>query len=153
MDAKPVSEMEAPQRVLAGAGVGIVVLLAITVALALSRQPATLAEGSPEAVVQAYAQAIVAGDEDAAAALLHPDLECTAGDLRDARVDDSIRVTLRESGINGTVADVEILVTITSGRGPFDTYEYDESHRFELARAGDQWLITRRPWPWASCWR
>jgi hypothetical protein len=153
MDTTTAAATSAPNRVLIWAGAGIALLIAATAALAVLRQPATFAEGTPEATVQAYAQAIVTGDEDAALALLDPDLGCTARDLRDAHVGDSVRVTLRDADVTETAAEVEIVVTVTSGHGPFDTYEYDESHRFELARSSNEWLITRRPWPWASCWR
>lgn len=153
METKTAPEAAAPSRILAWAGLGIAVLIVATTTLAVLREPQTFAADTPEAVVQAYAQAMLAGEEDAAAAQLDLALECDAGDLADAHIPDDVRVNLRSVAIDGDVAEIDVVVSVTSGRGPFETYEYDESHRFELARSGDRWLITERPWPWASCWR
>lgn len=135
------------------AGMALALVIGATAILAVNREPVTYPPGSPEAAVQAYVQALLDGDEDAAAAWLDPATDCEAGDLAEAHVPDDVRVTLRHAEIDGDVAEVEIGVTVTSGRGPFDTYEYEDHHRFELARSGEGWLITNRPWPWASCWR
>lgn len=140
-------------RTLLLAGIAVAVVVALTAVLAVNRQPVTYPRGSPEAAVQAYVQAMLDGDEDTAAAWLDPDMECDAAHLADADVPDDVRVTLRHAEVDGDVAEVEIGVTVTSGRGPFDTYEYEDHHRFELAQSDGGWLITTRPWPWASCWR
>ncbi len=142
-----------PGRGLVVGGIAVALLIGVTALIAVGRRPVEYPAGSPESTVQAYAQAVINGDEDAAVALLSTDEECDADDLADAYVSDDVRITLRNAEIEGDRAEVEVTVSITSGQGPFDTYEYDQNHRFELERSDGRWLITERPWPWASCWR
>ncbi len=140
-----------PDRRLAWAAVVVGLLVVVTVGVLAFRQPLALTEGTPEATVQAYVQAVIDGDEDAAVALLHADLECDARHLGDAHIGDDVRVTLHETEVDDATAEIEVVVTTVSGNGPFDVYEYDERYRFELVRQDGQWVITHRPWPYAAC--
>lgn len=131
--------------------VGVLVLMAVVAAvLSATREGPQLPEGSPEAAVQAYLQAVAEGDEDAAAAFLDPEGRCTEEDLRDSGSRSAGRIVLRDVEVDGDEADVEVEL-VYGGDGPFGGDEWRDPVRFDLRRDGDRWVITGEPWPMYGC--
>lgn len=135
-----------------GIVVGVLVLVAVVAAvLAAMRPDPQLPAGSPEATVQDYVRLVYAHDLDEAAALLDPQGRCAKEDLESAWVDREARMVLRESDVDGDEADVRVDL-VYAGGGPFGlSDEYSEPQHFQLARAGERWVITGEPWPMYGC--
>ena len=122
--------------------------------VAANRDAPVLEEGSPEAAVQDYVDAMIEGDEAAAHEYLSADLqaECSVGDLREYQAGaDNVRVSLRSITIDGSEADVEVTITEDSGGDLFGGggYRFDET--FTLSSVADAWVISERPWPIFFC--
>lgn len=140
--------------ILISAAIGLVVAIAVAAVVAATRDAPVLDEGSPEAVVQAYVDAMIEGDESAAHGYLSVEIqaECSVSDLRDrAERPQDLRVTLRSVTVDGDEAEVEVTVTENAGGGLFggDGYSYDET--FILTGSGEAWVISERPWPVYFC--
>lgn len=142
-------------RILAIA-LGAIIVFAIGAAVVAAGRPATrLDPGTPEATVQAYVDAALAGRSDEAARWLDPAGECGAQDLDQAGAfgtDLGARVVLVDSIVNGDSATVQVEVVLGSG-GPFDSAEFREQHTYRLTRSGGTWLLTGVPWPLYDCWK
>jgi hypothetical protein len=137
--------------VLGSAVAGIVVLGAVAGVVAgrttaSQRDPAT-----PTGAVQAYLQAIVKGDVDAAAARLSPDGTCTVADHSGAGRLTPLRPRLVTTSITGDSAVVQVDVTEGSGDELFGSSGYAHTERFLLARTGATWSLTGTPWPMFEC--
>ena len=136
------------------AGVGLEVAVAVAAIVAANRDTPLLDEGTPEAAVQGYVDAMIEGDEAAAHEYLSGDLqaECSLSDLREHREDaDSVRVSLRSVTIDGVEADVEVTITEDGGGDLFGGGGYRYEETFTLSRVGDTWVISERPWPIFFC--
>ena len=148
------SSRPAGSTTLIAAGVALVAAITVAALVAANRDAPDLQEGSPEALVQEYVDAMIEGHEATAHEYLSADMqaECSVRDLRDGqeRADD-VRVSLRTVTIDGDEADVEVTIIEDSGSDLFggDGYRYEET--FTLSRAGDTWVISERPWPIFFC--
>lgn len=132
---------------------GAIVVLAVVAAVISARRPAAqLPTGSPEAAVQAYVTAAIAGKVDEAARWLEPSGDCDVNDLQRAGDLGSqpARVVLADSSVEGTTATVQVELVFSSG-SPFDTSEYSEKHTYRLVRSDGKWLLTGVPWPLYDC--
>lgn len=148
------SSRPAGATILVAAGIGLVVAIAVAALVAANRDPPALEEGSPEALVQAFVDAIIEGDESAAHGYLSVEMqeECSIRDLRENQErSDNVRVALRSVAVDGEEANVEVRITEDAGGGLLggDGYSYEET--FTLTRAGDAWVISERPWPIYHC--
>ena len=141
--------VSSPNRTLAIILSGVAVLVAVAATVAALRPVPSFDPASPEGAVQSYLEAVLAGDEEAAAAFLSPDGDCDVDDVARADFNDSLRVALIESGIDGDEASIEVEITYGGG-GPFES-EYGESETFELERRSGSWVITGQPWPMYFC--
>ncbi len=129
--------------------VGAIVLAALVTVLAGSRDPVELEPGSPEAAVQAYLDAVVDRDSDAAVDMLAAGTSCTAEDFDNAYVGEDVHVSLREVRVLGETARVDVV--ITTGSGEIIPTKWSEQQTFRLRRTGDEWLLSGTPWPIFEC--
>jgi hypothetical protein len=146
--------MSRANRILTIALAVIVVLAVVAALVSRTRSAPELEPGSPEATVQAYVDAALAGKSDEAARLLEPGGECSADDL--ARTTGmgapSVRVVLVHSSVEGSTATVEVKLVYATG-DPFTASEYTEPHIYRLKRSGNAWVLTGVPWPLVECWK
>jgi len=141
-------------------GIGILVLLALLVALAVAGSNVrTYEAGTPEAAAQAYIQALFDGDTHAGHGYLSEDLqrECEPWDLELWWVRHSDSASFDEVRIDGDHAAIELRLVSSDyevGVFPFDNYDYSQETELELDRFDGEWLITDATWPLAGCtWR
>jgi hypothetical protein len=121
-----------------------------TVVALIVRDPAEFDPGTPEATAQAYAQAVIDGDETAAMGYLTAELEdeCTRSELGSAYVPESVRVGLAATRIEGDTAEVDLTIE-EGGGGLGDDYTHEVT--LYMVRSGDTWLISEAPWPMEYC--
>jgi hypothetical protein len=136
-------------RVLVVVVAAMVAMSALVLALAADRSPARLDPRVPEGVVQAYLQAVVDRDNDAAARYLDPAGGCDAADLDRTGPVAPVRATLTRSVVEGSSARVEVELTRGSD-SPLDS-GYREASTFQLTRSGTGWVLTGSPWPLFDC--
>ena len=139
-----------PNRILALVLGVVVVVAAVAVLVAANREPQTYDHGTPQGVVQAYLEAVVAGDHAEAAGYLAPGGSCGIEDLDQSSVPEGIRVVLRDTEVDGDRAQVEVDVVTSSG-DLFGGSERSERHTFRLGRSGQDWLVQGVPWPMYDC--
>ncbi len=145
--------MEAPssRRQLAWIGGGLAAVVVLTLVVLAVRSPAEFEPGSPEAVVQDYLQAVLAGDERTAATFFAEDSNCTRDDFDHRDRTSNVRITLIDSEV---FADDEatVEVRIRFDEGALDTLSsYDLDETFFLVREAGDWRITNSPWPLFFC--
>ncbi|RPI23979.1 MAG: hypothetical protein EHM57_03275 [Actinobacteria bacterium] len=143
-------EVGAESRTVLIVGVVAIVVLAVATVVALVvRPPAEFDPGTPEATAQAYAQAVIDGDETAAMEHLTPELqeECTPSELRTAWVPETVRVLLAATTIDGDLAEVDLTIEEGGGLG----IEYRQEVTLNMEHMGDDWLIAEAPWPMEYC--
>lgn len=140
-----------PNRVLVMIAGGVVALIVASAVVIALRPAPTFDPATPEGTVQAYLQAVFAGDEAEAAGYIDPQSGCEEADILRSRVGDSARVVLVETETSDETARVEVEVVISAGQGAFDAYEYSQDRTFDLVAAGDRWLLTGEPWPVYFC--
>lgn len=129
--------------------VGVIVLASLVTVLGGWSDPAELEPGTPEAAVQAYLDAVVDRDSDAAVAMLPAGSDCTAADFDNAYVGEDVHVSLREVRVLGETARVDVV--ITTGSGEIIPTEWSEQQTFRLRRTDDEWLLSGTPWPIFEC--
>lgn len=126
---------------------GLVVVLAVLAGLLTARrEPPALDLATPEGTVQTYVLAVTGGDDEAAVALLDPELGCKVplNTYRPERA--SIAVV--GTKISGERATVTLDIT-EYGTGLLDSWSHREV--FELISQDSGWIITGTPWPVYSC--
>lgn len=132
-----------------GLVVAVIAVISLIVVLA-GRQPTTqLDEGSPEAAVQQYLQAVSDRDFDRALEFLSEDSKCTIEDFDRAYIQESLRIGLSESSGNPTTAVVTVSIQSSNG-DPFGG-TYTEERNFRLVNTDGEWKITGTPWPNYEC--
>jgi hypothetical protein len=134
------------------AALGVVAVAIALIALLAGRdRRQTFDPTSPEAAVQTYLDAVLAGDPDTAATMLD---DATANrclrPLRRTITDDGVRASLLDARIETDRATIEIQLTYPDG-DLFGTSSYSFEERFFLERVDGEWLITEDPWPVALC--
>lgn len=137
-------------RILLVALAGLLLLAAVAAVLSVTRSGPEYAEGSPEAVAQAYLVAAVAKDGQEAARHLGPDSGCTAEHIEDGWVSSRDRIVLRGADVDGDRATVQVDI-VTPSSGPFDASEWTNRRELDLLRIDGEWLITGTPWPAFGC--
>jgi hypothetical protein len=145
-------------RWLAGitAGVLALIIISIVVTLVAAGNAEPLPEGSPEAAVQNYLQAIDDGDLTAAYAMLADDRQatCDATEYRQFTQggrDADMRLSLDNVDVIDTTALVAVRVTSFRGDPPFDFSENSYSALFQLELVDGTWRVEEAPWPFSGC--
>lgn len=134
------------------AALGVVAVAIALIALLAGRdRRQTFDPSSPQAAVQTYLDAILAGDPDLAATKLD---DRTAGrclrPLRRTITEEGVRASLLDALIETDRATIEIQLTYPDG-DLFGTSGYSFEERFFLERVDGEWLIIEDPWPVAVC--
>ena len=140
--------------------IGLVVAIALLISLALARNEVRqYDEGAPEAVAQAFIQALFDEDVDAARDYLSPELQdqCQPHDLDLWWISRAYSARFEEVVVNGNHADIEVILVSTDYEPivfPFDNYDYSTDTELELELRSGTWEITHATWPLAGCtWR
>ena len=141
--------MRRPTTVLVIATSVIVALAVVVLAFSLGRNVTEYDATTPEGVAQSYLTAAFDGDFDRAAGYIEADSDCDADDLDRAYIENSARISLVDTSIDGERARVRIAAEIPSG-GPLGGF-YREEHTLRLVRIDDQWRLTGVPWPLYDC--
>lgn len=141
-------------------GIGIFVVVALIVAITLAGSNVRSYEpGTPEAVAQAYIQALFDEDTDEAYEYLSADVQekCEPRDLDLWWVRDAESASFDEVRIDGDRAEIELRLLSTDlelGVFPFENYDYSRETELELDRVDGEWVITDATWPLTGClWR
>ena len=150
---------------LIGGATALGTLLVVAVVVALLEQDETLPEGTPEAVVQQFLQAIQSEEFELAHSFLSEDLknECAAEQFfappfrayPPLRLADE-RITLRDTTTIGDSTFVDVRVTRFRSSDPFDSGPFGRSEssyeqRYTLQQIDGEWRFTSYPWPSYSC--
>lgn len=151
-DAQPHIEAPSVSR-LPLVAMGALVVLAIFIAIALGvRGPTEFAEGTPEAAVQDYLQAVLDGDHDAVVAVIAAEhrADCRAELGRSGIYGvDGVGFELDEIEVAADTARAEITQRSTNGGDPFGgTQRYRDSY-VELRLENDEWKVDGASWPWS----
>jgi hypothetical protein len=137
-------------RILIAALAGLLLLAAVAAVLSLTRDGPEYAEGSPEAAVQSYVVAAVAGDGEEAVRHLDPADRCTARNVEEGWANPRSRVVLRDTEVHGDRATVRIDILTPSG-DPFSASEWEDRQSLDLHLVDGEWLISGTPWPAYRC--
>jgi hypothetical protein len=150
--------MQSSNRVLIGFGIGLAVLVILTVVLVLSlgqKSAPALPQNTPEGTVQAYLVAVQEKDYTRAYSYLMPFPTPTdnlkpyppysyENWLNSARNTGNVawKATLGRTSITGNKATVEVNIEVFRPAGPFDNPVHTNNITFALTQEGDRWLIT-----------
>ena len=155
---EPLLPQTSSARWLAGitAGVLALIIISIVVTLVAAGDAEPLPEGTPQAAVQDYLQAIDDGDLTAAYAMLTDERQaiCDASEYRrftQGGRDTDMRLSLDNVDVIGTTALVAVRVTSFRGDPPFDFSENTHSDLFQLDFIDGTWRIDEAPWPFSGC--
>ncbi len=129
-----------------------VVAVVIVIALVAGRdRRQQFAEGSPQAVVQSYLDAVFDGDPDLALTMLDSTTAARCkSPLRRSIAPSEVRAVLVSDRVDGDSATIELRLDFLDS-GPFGGDGYSTQERFFLERTDDQWQISEDPWPAAPC--
>jgi len=133
------------------AAAALAVLIAIGFALSTSGVT-EYEDGTPEATVQGYLNAVLDGDERAASTYLSAELleRCEDDSFIRFRDETSARIALTDTRVTGAAAVVEVRVSEGS-YGLFDSSDYSHDEIYRLIQTEDGWLIDQLSWPWYGC--
>lgn len=141
-------------------GIGIVVLIALLITVALARGDVrTYEPGTPEATAQAFIQALFDEDTETAHSYLSPGLQvrCEPEDFDTWWVNSADSASFDETRVDGDHAEIEVRLMSNDyefGILPFDNYDYSRETELELGLLNGEWVITNATWPLAGCtWR
>ena len=145
---------------LIGGGAVLGLLLVASVVVAVLRDEAEFAPGSPEAVIQTYLRALDRNDLRAVHGALSPELRerCSIEDMFDEndlhrwRLRDG-EVTLEGSQTIERTTFVTVRIARLSDGGLFGPSEYSFEETFALRQFDEDWKLSREPWPHFACTR
>jgi hypothetical protein len=144
-----------PDRFLLGIVVGAMLLLVVSaiVVVVLRRSPVAIDPSSPSGVVQAYAEAMRAGDLTRAYSYLTPEARATATarnwSSSTPGYDNSIRIVVEPMSEDASTATVRVSVTRFSVRGgPFSSSTTHHDLTVRLVREGGSWLLDQAVEPY-----
>ena len=105
--------------------------------------------GTPEAVVQDYLRAVIAGDRPSARSYLADELDGCGSRFPRYLADQAFRIewlgTTRDAG------EARVTVSVTgAGQGILGDSR-PEVYEFRLVQASGGWRITHQEWPWFEC--
>jgi hypothetical protein len=139
--------------VLVAIGTVVAVLIGVAVVIAL-QPPPVLDLATPQGTAQGYFQALHDGDDDLVASYLTADLKARCDDashleeVRRYEQHDATSVSIVSTEIDGNEAEVEVMITVTYGEGPFDAGSDAFKETLVMEHHGDRWLISEPTWPW-----
>jgi hypothetical protein len=133
----------------------VLVLLLAAVLLAGRRGPAIYPDGSPEATVQAYFQAIIGNDPIAMHAQYTEEIRdrCrppAASEIAFLPVT-RVRLDAVDSDDDGDHVTVRVSITQDWGGGPFAADETTFDETFRLVDTAEGWRIEDQAWPYIYC--
>jgi hypothetical protein len=135
---------------MAAAGAVLVLVAVAAVAVVLRSGVEEFDADTPEGTVQRYVEALLDGDDQAAAAFLTPGNEPC--DFFDPGFLDTVRVGLIDVTTRDTSAGVQVRITTAGGEPPFERYESSSEGEFRLTRGpAGAWLVEQAPWPFEIC--
>lgn len=140
---------EKPANRVLGFVVAAIAIVALIVVLASRQSTTQLDQGTPEATVQQYLQAVSDRNFDQALEFLSEDSKCTVEDFDRAYIQESLRIGLTESSANQETAVVTVSIQSSNG-DPFGG-TYTEERNFRLVNSDGEWKITGTPWPNYEC--
>lgn len=140
---------EKPANRVLGFVVAAIAIVALIVVLASRQSTTQLDQGTPEATVQQYLQAVSDRNFDQALEFLSEDSKCTVEDFDRAYIQESLRIGLTESSANQETAAVTVSIQSSNG-DPFGG-TYTEERNFRLVNSDGEWKITGTPWPNYEC--
>ncbi len=135
----------------------VIVILAVIAAVVVASllvvftrgEPPLRDSSTPEGVVQRFALAVIAGDDEAAAEYLSTDAIDNCDEYARENVRDS-RVSLISTTEREDTADVRVsIITVYQG-DPFGS-ESGYEDNFDLVKVDGDWLIEFAPWPFSIC--
>ncbi len=137
-----------PNLLLAIVFVLVLVLAGATALISADRAEPEFNLETPEGVAQAYAVAVLQGNQAEVQRFLDPERKCK-WDLEDLYVGDSEAAQLRLEGVevSGDSATVALLIDQTSGL--YDTWTLSES--VSLQQQDGTWLVSDQSWPYYGC--
>jgi hypothetical protein len=147
-----------PDRFLLGivAGAGLLLVVSVIVVVVMMRRsPVTIDPSSPSGVVQAYAEAMRAGDRTRAFGYLTPEARATAiarnWSTSTPGYDDSVRIVVEPISEDASTATVRVSVTRFYARSqPFFGSSTTHTDRtVHLVRQDGAWLIDEALEPYA----
>lgn len=155
--------MKQTDRFLLAIIAGVVALVVVALALALTRSPqGYLPETTPGAVAQNYVLALKQRDDERAYGYLSPELrgypatvEAFAADVESYSWQfshDSATLAVGSERISGERAVVTLNETRFYQGGLFGSSQYTTSFDVTLRRQGEAWKIVGADSYWASCW-
>ena len=149
---EPATGHRRPDRTLLAILAAIAVLVVVALIVVFTRgEPTPVDEATPAGVVQRYSAAAIAGDEAAAAAYLTDAVKTRCNTVERMPGGNNLRVTLVSTTERPASADVQVLITVSEGGGPFGSAEYQVEDVFDLVKTGDKWLIENAPWQLTVC--
>ena len=145
---------------LIGGAAVLALLIIASVIAAVTREEAEFAPGSPEAAVQAYLNALISDDFQAARDALSPELRaaCSIEDMfggrypgqRRSALEDK-RITLEDSRTFGERTFVTVRIAELRSDGLFGPSGYDYDETFTLKQFDGRWKFSKNPWPSFDC--
>lgn len=155
--------MKQTDRFLIGIIAGIVALVVVALALALTRTPqGYLPDTTPGNVAHNYVLAIKQRDDERAYGYLSPDLKGypTTVDVFASNTEryswefnrDSATLTIGDERVTGERAVVTLNETRFNEGGLFGSNQYTTSFTVTLRRQGETWRIVSADSYWSTCW-
>lgn len=155
--------MKHPDRFLLAIIAGIVALVVVALALALTRAPqGYLPDTTPGAVAHNYVLAIKQRDDERAYGYLSPELtgypttvDTFAADAQRNSWEfnrNSATLAIGDERVTGERAVVTLNETRFSEGGLFGSNQYTTSFNVTLRRHGETWKVVSADSYWSSCW-
>ena len=130
----------------------IAAIFAIALIFAISSQNSVkvLDDGTPEATVQSYLQALNDGRSEDAAALFASASSCTVEDIDRAYIDKNAQVSLDKTVMTNETSAI-VYVSIQRNDAPLLADPYTESQDYRLIKEDGIWKLSGIPWPLYDC--
>ena len=133
-------------------GVLVAVIFAFALIFAISSQNSVkiLNNGTPEATIQKFLQALNDGRNVEAAALFSVASSCTVEDIDRAYIDKNAEVSLDKALLTDTNNAI-VYVSIQRNDAPLLSDPFTEPQDFRLVKEAGNWKIAGIPWPLYDC--
>lgn len=133
-------------------GVLLAVIFAIALIFAISSQNSVkvLNNGTPEATIQKFLQALNDGRNVEAAALFSGVSSCSVEDIDRAYIDKNAEVSLDKT-ILTDANNAIVYVSIQRNDAPLLSDPFTEPQDFRLVKEAGKWKIAGIPWPLYDC--
>lgn len=129
--------------------IGVFVAILVVVAVVLAVQPTrTFDADTPEGAAQGYYEAMLDGDEELASTYMTEELKDSCeGRFRYVDEGEDARIVITGTEIRDDRAQLDVMIEVSYGDGPFDGGSYDQDEKVMLELHGDRWLISDPTWP------